>query len=175
MECTVADVSKQLNDCQIKDTSTSTSAEFDRVCDALMDKSRDSTWREDVETPNRVANCSTSSSSSNARLLTSDLLQPNMICASQVPDRHKPSQKIIDGLSGSLKQQLKVLRSGHDLHRQNYPFHLNSDRFVHLKQNHIRNDNREKTVSSIPNAQKGQTLYISILGRNPLNKALHDS
>ena len=87
-------------------------------------------------------------------------------------DLRRPSQKIIDGLHGSLKEELTVLRSGSDKGRKHHSLSLGSDRFADLKQRQARSDNRlavkDKSVNSIPNMKNRKTLYISILGRNPL-------
>lgn len=172
MDKTIVDISKAINDCHVRDQSTTGSTEFERVCCSLMDKGQDANWQGESE-----AQSSSSNSDGHAAFSTAPLLQSPRLHAKQDDDRGRPSQKLVDSLRGSLKEQLTVLRSGQDLQRQSLSFPLNSDRFVPLKRNPLRSEYKvnEKTVSSIPNTRKGKTLFISILGRNPLTKSLHDS
>ena len=168
----VESLSNYLDECQIRDSSTLALAGLDRVRSAIVDTEHSAPITDDKETRS-ASICNPP----NGLYGSTDTLKPSNLHKRHVCHVKKPSQQVIDGLSNSLKEQINVLRSGVDLKRPNYPFHINNDRFVHLKQSQTKNDVRikERTVSSIPNAQKGKTLYISILGRNPLNKSLNDS
>jgi len=180
MESNVSDLSTYLSSCHVIDSSVSATTELTRERSSMINDERGTPKNEDIETLTHTARYVSSYHSCKGLSVNPDLPPPNDLHKSQVSDVRRPSQKVIDGLSSSLKEQLSVLRSGLDLNRNNcpnYPFHINNDRFMQIKPNQVKNDIRvkEKTVSSIPKAQKGKKLYISILGRNPLNKPLHES
>ena len=177
MEANVSDLSTFLDECQIADSPASNSTEVNRVRSAIIDNELDTSPNEDMKALSHVTRSASSYNAFSGLHVAVDSSRPDGHHKNQVSDIKRPSQKIIDGLSNSLKEQINVLRSGLDLKRSNYPFHINNDRFMHARQTHMKSDIRvkEKTVSSIPKAQKGKTLYISILGRNPLNKSLHNS
>ena len=177
VENSASDLPYYLDECQISDSSPLDLAGLNRVKSAIIDTEHCEPITDDAETLMGATRSASICNPPNGLYGSTDPLQPKTLRKKHIADVKKPSQKIIDGLSNSLKEQLNVLRSGIDLKRPNYPFQINGDRLVHLKQSQTKNDVRikEKTVSSIPKAQKGKTLYISILGRNPLNKSLHDT
>ena len=179
MESNMSDLSTYIGNCQVIDSSISATTEMTRARSSLINDESGTPKSEEIETLTHTTRYVSSYHSCNGLNVNPDMPPPNDFHKSPVCDVRRPSQKVIDGLSSSLKEQLSVLRSGLDLNRNNcpnYPFHINNDRFMQMKPNQVKSDIRvkEKTVSSIPKAQKGKKLYISILGRNPLNKSLHE-
>ena len=92
--------------------------------------------------------------------------------SSNLNNIRQPSRNIMESFPSSIKEELRIMRSGSNR------LDVNSDRFV-AKPAPVKISQatavRERTVNRLPHASKGQPLYISILGKNPLNRENWDT